>query len=131
MPYFKILFVEELIYAPTIALLKTSVLLLYLRLFSVRKWFRIATFGFLAYIWLWAIILTFIFIFMCNPVAKQWDQSLPGTCLDTVTIYKFHSIPNVVHDVGMIILPQPVIWRLKTDLRNKIALSSLFVLGTL
>ncbi|KAK8061767.1 hypothetical protein PG994_008133 [Apiospora phragmitis] len=41
------------------------------------------------------------------------------------------SVPNVVTDVVMIILPLPVVWRLHIDYKQKFALTGVFLLGGL
>lgn len=41
------------------------------------------------------------------------------------------SVPNIVTDLIMLLLPMPVIWRLKLPTKQKIALTGVFLLGSL
>ena len=84
----------------------------------------------------------------CRPVARQWDVSVPGTCIDTVPFYYgmlfiFSSIrcedtnhaqtalagTNLGFDIIIIILPLPVLWKLQLHRKEKLALTGIFALG--
>ncbi|KAI1073844.1 hypothetical protein F5B20DRAFT_478444 [Whalleya microplaca] len=123
------LFVTEILYGLIFPLEKTSILLLYLRIFSVYRWFRLGTYALIAYIWVWGITEMFLGIFQCRPIAFQWDKTIAGTCIDQLAYYRWVSVPNVIHDVAMIIVPAPMIWRLKIATRKKIALTGVFLLA--
>jgi hypothetical protein len=125
------LFVTEMIYGLLIALEKTSILLLYRRLFSVHRWFRMSTTILIAYAWMWAVSEALTAIFQCQPVALQWDKTLQGTCIDQLAFFRWISVPNVIHDVAMLLLPIPIIWKLQINIRQKIALSSVFLIGSM
>lgn len=125
------LFVTEFLYGLLIPLVKSSILLLYLRLFSIHHWFRYTTYGLLAYIWLWGISETLVSVFQCKPVAYQWNKELHGKCIDQLSYYRWVSVPNVIHDVVMLVIPAPVVWKLKIDIRQKLALSAVFFIGSM
>ncbi|KAK3945719.1 putative integral membrane protein [Diplogelasinospora grovesii] len=126
------LFVTEFLYGLLIPLEKSSILLLYLRLFAIHRWFRITTYVLLAYIWMWGISESLVAIFQCHPVAYQWDKTIQGgTCIDQLSYYRWVSLPNVIHDIAMLILPMTVTWKLQTGIRQKIALSSVFLIGSI
>ncbi|KAH9983959.1 integral membrane protein [Xylariaceae sp. FL0662B] len=130
----QILFATEIFYGMLFPLEKTSILLLYLRIFYVHRWFRWGTYALIAYIWVWGITEEFIAIFLCKPVAYQWDQYRPdetpgASCLDQLAYYRWVSVPNVIHDVAMIIVPVPMIWRSKIATRQKLAVSCVFLLA--
>jgi hypothetical protein len=60
-------------------------------------------------------------------------MSLPRTHC-TVDSYKFfygNSVPNIVTDLLLILAPFPAIWSLSLQLRQKISLSGIFLLGLL
>lgn len=129
--YMKMLFVTEFLYGLILPLEKTSILLLYLRIFHVRRWFRFTTYVLLAFIWMWGISESLVAIFQCNPVAYHWDKSINGTCINQQSYYIWVCVPNNIHDVVMLILPMPVVWKLQIGLRKKLALSCVFVIGSL
>ena len=74
-------------------------------------------------------ILFFVAIFNCKPVRKSWNPWIEGSCMDFGTIGAFTSAFNSVSDLLILILPQPLIWRLQTTLKKKIALSAVFLIG--
>lgn len=73
----------------------------------------------------------FIVIFQCNPRAKFWNPTLPGHCLNIVTINIVTAAINVLSDVVLLLLPVTCIWQLQMKNRTKIALSAVFATGTL
>lgn len=40
------------------------------------------------------------------------------------------AISNMVVDIAILAVPIPIVWRLKVSIRQKIALSGVFLLGT-
>lgn len=67
--------------------------------------------------------------FNCNPVARNWDTSLPGNCGPTSSIWIASVVPSVFIDLLVLILPIPRIWAIKTSRSRKVGLSVVFVLG--
>ncbi|KAI1142681.1 hypothetical protein F5Y05DRAFT_126815 [Hypoxylon sp. FL0543] len=127
----KTLFVVEVFYGVLFPLEKTSILLLYLRLFHVHRWFRFTTLVLIAYIWLWGISELLVAIFQCKPIRYQWDKSIEGHCIDQLSYYRWVSVPNIIHDIAMLVLPAPVVWKLQVRLRQKLALSCVFLIGSI
>ncbi|RAL17381.1 putative integral membrane protein (Pth11) [Aspergillus homomorphus CBS 101889] len=72
------------------------------------------------------LVFTFLLTLACKPIAKQWDTSLPGTCIDTVASYYGTSLGL---DIVIIALPLPVLWSLQLRRPQKIALIVIFALG--
>ncbi|KAI0404425.1 hypothetical protein F4802DRAFT_227587 [Xylaria palmicola] len=126
------LFVTELLYGLVFPIEKTTILLLYLRLFRIHRWFRITTYVLIAYIWMWGISEVVVAIAQCTPVAFQWDKKIEGGhCIDQLSYYRWVSVPNIIHDVVMLIMPLPVVWTLKLDIRKKLALTGVFLIGSI
>ncbi|KAL4861793.1 hypothetical protein BDV12DRAFT_203646 [Aspergillus spectabilis] len=76
-----------------------------------------------------SIVFTFVLSFGCRPVAKQWDPSIAGTCINTVASYYGLAGTSLAFDVIIIALPLPILLRLQLKLRQKILLGLLFSLG--
>ncbi|KAJ5473525.1 hypothetical protein N7475_003091 [Penicillium sp. IBT 31633x] len=114
----------------TVTPAEISILLFYVRIFSVR------TFRILAYI-CGAIVLghgigvLFAAIFQCSPIEYTWDSNITGTCFDQQAFYRFVSPPNILTDVLILVMPLPYVWKLHTSLGHKLALSGVFLLGSL
>ncbi|KAI1662759.1 hypothetical protein F4813DRAFT_341794 [Daldinia decipiens] len=67
----------------------------------------------------------------CQPVAKIWQDSIPGHCLDTESLFLIGSIADVVMDFVILALPLPAIIGLQMPLSRKLELVVLFALGGL
>ncbi|KAL2788153.1 hypothetical protein BJX66DRAFT_340544 [Aspergillus keveii] len=121
------------LYPPTIALIKISMLLLYLRLFPSTT-LRIATITILTLTAIWGLVYTLINIFICNPRSyawEQWDGEHEGRCMDQQAILMSHAIINIVLDVVVIGLPLSTLLRLKLGRDKKVGVFVMFVIGIL
>ncbi|OTB02098.1 hypothetical protein M426DRAFT_62784 [Hypoxylon sp. CI-4A] len=129
------IFVTGILYSLLFPIEKTAILLLYLRLFHIHHWFRLTTYFLIAYIWVWGIVELFVYTFLCKPVSYQWNQwyqpPVQGTCFNQVSYFRWISVPNVIHDIVMLFLPAPIVWNLKIELRKKLALSCVFLVGSI
>jgi hypothetical protein len=72
-----------------------------------------------------------IVIFACDPIAGSWDLSLAATakCVDKKSFYVGGSVPNVITDVILVILPLPYVWRLHASVAQRVVLGGIFALG--
>lgn len=69
-------------------------------------------------------------IFTCKPVEAQWNIAIEGAeCLDTKKVYLGASIPNVITDILLLILPVPYVWKLHAPLSQRMILVGMFSLG--
>ncbi|KAL5333213.1 hypothetical protein BJX70DRAFT_406476 [Aspergillus crustosus] len=123
--------ISTILYPPCIALIKISMLLLYLRLFP-GYYIRIATITTLTLTTCWGLIYTFITIFQCKPrtyMWMKWDGEHEGTCLDQHAILYSHAITNIILDVVVIALPLPTLLRLSLSIMKKLGICLMFVIG--
>ena len=111
-------------------MIKISILLLYRSIFPGRR-FSIATMivGALVIGWGSACLLTSIL--SCVPISVFWDITRPSTCIDKGKFFLGNSIPNIAMDVLILMLPMRHVWYLQLSLRQKFAVSGLFLLGGL
>ncbi len=127
----KVIYALVILYSLAVAFPKLSILALYLRIFT-EKPYRISTWVLAAIISGTAIAVSLATIFQCSPVQYAWDKSLPeGTCTDVASFYVYCSVPNVITDVAILLLPIPMILRLHTNQSQKVGLSLVFLLGTM
>lgn len=86
--YLKLIPVCSISFSFGTALAKCSFAVLYLRLIPNRyvQWLNR---GIIFYVLCQAIEETFVNIFQCRPVAKAWDPSLEGTCINIETMWWF------------------------------------------
>lgn len=99
---------------------KVSLLAGYLRVAGFNRTYAIILYIVMALVTISQLIFTFLLSFACSPVAKQWDPSIPGTCIDTLSSYFALGGTSLAWDVLIIILPFPILRRLQLDKRNKV-----------
>ena len=68
-------------------------------------------------------------IFICRPLAFNWDQSMKGSCGDQKRADLALGILNLAFDLTTFLLPMPILWGLQMPRRKKIALSGIFGMG--
>ncbi|KAJ6011669.1 hypothetical protein N7451_003081 [Penicillium sp. IBT 35674x] len=74
----------------------------------------------------------FAAIFQCSPIAYTWDKAIVGgSCFDQEAFYRYVSPPNIVTDVLILVMPLPYVWKLHTQVGQKVALTGVFLLGSL
>ena len=111
---------------------KISLLLLYRHLFTSKRlhllikltgWFMIA----------WGISFVGVAIFSCNPIYACWEFELQAEayCINNQAWYIAMAIPTILTDILILYMPIRQIWKLQLDRRSKIALTFIFLLGSL
>lgn len=86
-------------------------------------------------VFIWSIALFFWDVFQCNPVAAQWDYTIPGLkCVDAQQIVNGAyalSVQNIVSDWLYALLPIPMIWKAKMTVQAKATVGVVLGLGIL
>ncbi|KAI2727213.1 hypothetical protein CBS147354_3931 [Penicillium roqueforti] len=115
----------------TIAPAKVSILLFYVRLFPVRM-FRIFAYIVGAIVLGHGLGVLLAAIFQCSPIAYTWDRTIAGgSCFNQEAFYRYVSLPNIMTDVLILVMPLPYVWKLHTRIGQKVALTGVFLLGSL
>jgi hypothetical protein len=126
----KFLVVAEILYVFNLVWTKLSILLMYYRIFHFpyfKRWAYIIG----AFVVVWVICITFLFIFICVPVQKLWYPDLPGRCINQVGTWIANAVSTIATDLAILVLPMPQVWKLQLRLSEKIALTVAFSLGFL
>ena len=122
----------EILYGPLLTAIKSSILMLYLRLFGVRKAFRISIYVLETLVICWCLSIFFASIFQSSPPSYIWKQDMPNAHHINFPSYLLGlAIPNVVMDFAILVLPLSIVWQLQISRRRKMALSAIFLVGTL
>lgn len=68
----------------------------------------------------------------CRPLSARWQsiENLHLYCIDIVAYWRWISLPNIITDVFMLILPLPVIWHLKMSRKDRLGLTFIFLTGS-
>lgn len=111
--------------------MKVSVLLLYLRL-SPAKAFRAVCYLLIFVLVANAFANIMAFFFSCRPFRKEWDLSITdGKCIDRPRQSISSGYFNIFMDAILLVLPLPTVWKLQLPLRQKIAVTGVFMTGSL
>ncbi|KAL0938638.1 uncharacterized protein CTRU02_205248 [Colletotrichum truncatum] len=110
---------------------KMSLLFSYLRFFPAGP-YRITTIIVATACTMGHIAFICVFLFLCTPIEKQYDPTIPpevGHCVDAIAFYLSFSSLTIVFDVVIMLLPFPVILTSQIQRRKKYVLLGLFILG--
>ena len=124
------LYSQLLIYVIAIVLPKLAILLFYLRIFPSSN-FRLSVYFLAIFVISWAIGVEFSTIFQCTPISYAWTRKPPGGCINLLAFYRWVSLPNIISDVIMLVLPVHRVWKLQVTFKQKMALSGVFLMGGL
>ncbi|KAL2367032.1 hypothetical protein RJZ56_000119 [Blastomyces dermatitidis] len=118
----------QLGYKFTLNFSKMSILLLYRRLFATRK-FQISVNIVFTFVVLYFIASVVANLLECRPVEKNFDMAIPGKCINITAHWFANAISTSSSDIVTLLLPMPVIHRLRLPPRQKYALMGIFALG--
>ena len=127
----KMLLAAEWLYLIAVTLPKLCVLSVYLRIFTTKS-YRRAVYILAAIITLNAVAGCLTGTLACQPLNYTWDKTIPGGhCININAFYRWISLPNILTDLAMLILPIPLVWSLHTSTSRKIGLTITFLTGSL
>ncbi|KAF9878086.1 hypothetical protein CkaCkLH20_04662 [Colletotrichum karsti] len=123
----KVTFSFTLVYLWALACLKLSQLWFYHRAFALQlsKWIYVVA----GIVVVWALVFTFLFTFLCDPISQQWTVMRIGHCMDQILVLKCIIMTNVVTDLFIVILPIWTVWQLQMRKTEKFAVIACFALG--
>ena len=127
----QILLPFEAIYGIVMGLIKTSIMLFYLRVFgsdsNFRKWVWIV----MTITWMWVASEVMGTFLLCRPIAYNWDFTIKGVCGNRNAGFVAAGALNTTTDIMVLVLPIPLIWKLKLSRPRKLSLSIMFSFGLL
>ncbi|KAI6381771.1 hypothetical protein MCOR25_001004 [Pyricularia grisea] len=121
-------FIFNIFYIIGLGATRMSLLLFLLRAVASRP-LKIACHVAIAITAVWTVAFGLSQVFICTPVASQWDLSLNGTCASRIGIYNAMIYTNIVLDLGIMLLPSYEIWHLNFSHAEKAGLAATFILG--
>lgn len=87
-----------------------------------------AALGFLLVYGFWAVLSGYL---NCIPVAKFWDDTIDGKCIDMEALWFSNAIVHIVTDIIILSMPMPTLNSLQLPRKQKLALMGVFALGGL
>jgi len=126
----KYLVALSVLYFAAVNIPKIAILILYGRLFPNRST-RIIIKALLVVLISLTISNVVADLAACRPFKANWETNLPGArCIDKEAFFIWGSIPNIITDVVMLVLPMPMVWKLHTSKRIKLGLTITFAVGS-
>ncbi|KAJ6256004.1 hypothetical protein Dda_9298 [Drechslerella dactyloides] len=123
----------NILQAFSLSLAKTSIIILYNRIFHAHTWLCHATQAILAICWIMCLLTLFLSVFQCRPIRAAWDFGSfdrTGTTCINIQAYIYAVIAvNIFTDVMLVFLPIVPIARLRLPWKKKIAVCLLFLVG--
>lgn len=117
------------LYNPALMATKTAILILYRRMAAAHPFLRYASIATGVIVNLAGLVLTLISAFQCHPVRAGYEQNVDGTCVDVVSLYLSSAPINILTDLAILLLPLPILTRLRMEFKQKCALVATFVVG--
>lgn len=106
-------------------------LLFYFRIFPNPK-FKLAIYIVAVFVITWCPAVFVTNLLQCLPINFAWDKSIEGgICINVQAFYRYIGLPVVMSDAAVLVLPLPMIWQLHMTTRQKLAISSVFMMGSL
>lgn len=129
----QMIIVLQSLYGVGLALVKTSLMVLYYRLFGTVKSFRIAIYLTGVIVWAWGFSIVLESFLLCQPVEFNYNPMRPGggSCGNRNAAFVVAGALNMVTDFMVMLLPVPYIWSLQLATGRKIGLIITFCLGLL
>ncbi|KAI1308252.1 hypothetical protein F5Y03DRAFT_95715 [Xylaria venustula] len=110
---------------------RLSILDFILQVFFPVKKFRLAVYSFEAATLVYLVAFIIAQFATCRPLRYNWEPGPDAAkyCGNRNLIYLLNSIFNLVLDIGILILPLPMLWTLQMSARRKIGVTLVFGLG--
>jgi hypothetical protein len=128
----QLFYVSRFTWVTTTTLTKISILHFYRSIFqkdrmsyttiNYYEYTAKAIYGATVLFWVIHIIMGFA---ECRPLAKEWDKTLSGSCLDTTKQELADTIINAILDFSIMVLPLPVLWSLNLPLKKKLGITGI------
>ncbi|MCJ1380518.1 hypothetical protein MMC17_003626 [Xylographa soralifera] len=118
-------------YGPAIACTKSAILLLYLRVFSPRRWstLDVTVRALILIICGFYIALSVAKICQCIPRARIWDNTVPGQCVNLPVLLDTSGLFNIISDVLILLVPLKGVWSLQMARKRKMGIYLIFTVG--
>ncbi|KAF7935213.1 uncharacterized protein EAE97_008120 [Botrytis byssoidea] len=131
-PGLKYNYAVQVLYNPILAIVKTSILMFFLRLAGQKIEIKRMIWALLILNSALMVAIFIVVIFQCTPVAYNWQLDIPGgSCIEQGTFYAATSVIALITDILVLVVPFWIVIGLKMPRKTKIAVIGIFFLGIL
>ena len=127
------MYINEIFYFTEIFCIKLCLLIFYLRIFPSQT-IRRLIWGTIFFTLICLFTFIFLTIFQCHPIQfywEGWDGVSAGSCLNINILAWVNAATSIATDFWMIALPLSQIKSLQLHWKRKLAVTLMFVVGTL
>ena len=128
---FLLVLLTETLYGPFIWIIKLSLFLLYLEIFTPYRWLKHAAWGGIIVTGLFYGSSSIIKLALCVPRGDEnyIDAFSSRRCNKTKVLAIFGGVFNILSDLYLLVLPIPGTWKLQVPPRKKCAIMAVFMTG--
>ncbi|KAK3986738.1 hypothetical protein QBC44DRAFT_372771 [Cladorrhinum sp. PSN332] len=109
---------------------KISILTLYLRYSTQRKYFRIAVYVVMFIAAGYSFTNAIAFTYNCTPIERLWDPvNVPGRCINSYEHFLIAAGLNVGTDIVILLLPIWMLWGVRLGTMQKLGLGGIMMAG--
>ena len=115
-------------------LVKLSLLLLYLRIFTSVRHIRILIFIGIAFhliLYTTSFVLEFVFCYPRRGQSFLTSFTAPRCAGNAAELGIAQGVGNIIGDFGLLLTPVPVIWKLQLSFKKKVGVTAMFMTGFL
>ncbi|KAI9758487.1 MAG: hypothetical protein M1815_000033 [Lichina confinis] len=127
--FFKIDLAAFVFYVPANVCVKSSIFLLYIRVFGSLKYVRRVAWFMVAFTVAFHLASLVVIIFACNPRSKLLNPLIPGKCINKHHLTIPSSGLNIFTDLVAFVLPTKAVLDLNASRHQKIQVLALFATG--
>ncbi|KAL2038022.1 hypothetical protein N7G274_009242 [Stereocaulon virgatum] len=120
----------EAFYNVSIIAIKPPTPSLYRRIFP-QSWFKRVLIVLGGFVVAYSLTQLCVDIFQCVPISSAWDRSENAKCVPFGSFIMTMCIINIVTDVIMLVLPMPLLWKLRVSTPRRWMLMIMFSFGGL
>ncbi|KAL6915039.1 hypothetical protein FSHL1_012711 [Fusarium sambucinum] len=129
----KLFWIDCPFYSLLMGMTKVTIILFYIRLCHVYTRFCQVCWAIIVMVSLNTIVFMFLNIFQCTPIHWNWNRfsgnDVDFECMDLNKLQWSINITNIIFDVVVLALPIPLVWRMRSTFRRKLAIIFMFSLG--
>ncbi|KAK2627361.1 hypothetical protein QTJ16_003327 [Diplocarpon rosae] len=130
--FIRVFYAMEILYFIQLALLKSTLLFFYLRIFPGQRIKQII-WGTLVFDLCFGLVFLFLAIFPCEPISyywTRWDEQHEGQCVDINMMGWVNACISIVLDIWMLGIPISQLVHLKLHWKKKLGVFMMFFVGT-
>lgn len=122
--------IVPILYIFSVNLSKGAIIQMFLRILKIG-WARHCTITVGVILILQTIAILFTILFQCEPISTVWTTIRRDSCIDIQSFFAYTSIPNIVTDMAILVLPLPCIWKLNASVQLKIGITITILTGSM